>query len=221
MSKKVKKTIQSTKSTKKPPVKSRSKHTPPRFTAKQEKFCQEYMIDLNATQAAIRAGYSKKTAKRTGPENLSKPHISERIAKEKGKLRVKAGITAEMVIDELAKVGFSNIQDYIFEGNVIGDISTVVREKAAAVEAVQVDIRHDGGESKGYTEKVKLKLHSKLNALESLGRHLGIFEADNLQKPIVERGRLTEEELEKRLKQIKEAGNGIDMKSVEGGNGNG
>lgn len=51
------------------------------MTEKQRRFCDEYLIDLNATQAAIRAGYSKKTANRIGPENLSKPVIKEYIEK--------------------------------------------------------------------------------------------------------------------------------------------
>lgn len=50
------------------------------LTARQKRFCDEYLIDLNATQAAIRAGYSKKTANRTGAENLTKPVIKEYVA---------------------------------------------------------------------------------------------------------------------------------------------
>ena len=51
------------------------------LTRKQKKFCHEYLVDLNATEAAIRAGYSKKTARVIGCENLTKPHIAEYIAK--------------------------------------------------------------------------------------------------------------------------------------------
>lgn len=52
-----------------------------KLTAKQQRFCDEYLIDLNATQAAIRAGYSQKTAKQIGQENLTKPDIKEYIEK--------------------------------------------------------------------------------------------------------------------------------------------
>ena len=52
-----------------------------KLTAKQQRFCDEYLTDLNATQAAIRAGYSEKTARQIGTENLSKPYIREYIDK--------------------------------------------------------------------------------------------------------------------------------------------
>ena len=77
-----------------------------RLTSKMEKFCHEYLIDLNATRAAIRAGYSKKTARVIGPENLIKPAVAERIA-ELSKKRVKAtDITAEKVLQAIADISY-------------------------------------------------------------------------------------------------------------------
>lgn len=72
-----------------------------KLTAKQEMFCKEYLIDLNATQAAIRAGYSKKTADRIGPENLSKLVIADRIQELKEVREEKVEITAESVLKNL------------------------------------------------------------------------------------------------------------------------
>lgn len=156
-----------------------------KLTPKQGRFCQEYVIDLNATQAAIRAGYSKKTARSAGQRMLTNVDIQERIARRQKVLEVKTGVRAERVINELARVAFANIKSVLDKGNVIKDISELPDEIAAAVESVQSDIRHDTGDSDGYTEKVKIKLHNKLNALGDLGRHLGIFEKDNKQgKPI-------------------------------------
>lgn len=155
------------------------------LTPKQERFCQEYVVDFNATQAAIRAGYSKKTAKSIGQENLTKPDLREFVAELQKALQKATGIDAQRVINEYVKVGFSNIKAFLEEGNSIRDISQLPDDVAAAVESIQSDIRHDGGDSEGYTEKVKLKLHSKLSALNDLGKHLGIFEKDNEQgKPI-------------------------------------
>jgi len=151
-----------------------------KLTAKQAKFCNEYLIDLNATQAAIRSGYSRKTARKIANENLTKPDIRARIAELQAELQ-KGSVTPQMVIDEFAKVGFSNIQDFIDENNEITDISQLNREIAAAVESIQVDIRHDGGKSKGYTEKIKLKLYNKLHALENISKHLGLYAANNNQ----------------------------------------
>ena len=71
---------------------NRKKAANPRFTARMEKFCQEYLIDLNATQAAIRAKYSKKTANRMASENLSKPVIQARIKELQEELQKKTGI---------------------------------------------------------------------------------------------------------------------------------
>jgi len=71
-----------------------------KLTAKQEQFCHEYLIDLNSTQAAIRAGYSKKTANVIGPENLAKPCIAEVIAKLKAQRIEKTQINAQWVLDQ-------------------------------------------------------------------------------------------------------------------------
>ena len=73
------------------------------LTPKQQAFVQEYLIDLNATQAAIRAGYSEKTANRIGSENLSKPDIAEAIEKAMNERAEKTKTSAEWVIKELAK----------------------------------------------------------------------------------------------------------------------
>ena len=66
--------------------------------------------------------------------------------------------------------------------NEIKDISELPDDVTAAIESIQSDIRHDSGESEGFTEKVKLKCHSKTGALRDLGKHFGIFEKDNKQK---------------------------------------
>ena len=91
-------------------------------------------------------------------------------------------VKADQVIEELKRVAFSNIQDYLDKGNSIRDISQVKREIASPVESIQIDIRHDGGESDGYTEKVKLKLHSKMSALNDLCKHLGLFAKNNTRE---------------------------------------
>jgi len=84
-----------------------------KLTDKQERFCHEYMIDLNATQAAIRAGYSKKTAGHKASALVVNSCIKKKIKELQGGLKESSGVTSQMVIDELKKVGFANIQDYI------------------------------------------------------------------------------------------------------------
>jgi phage terminase small subunit len=75
-----------------------------KLTAKQQAFIKEYLIDLNSTQAAIRAGYSENTAKEIGYENLTKPHIKEAIDKAINKRSEKLQITAEYVLNKLKDI---------------------------------------------------------------------------------------------------------------------
>jgi len=74
------------------------------LTDKQEMFCREYLIDLNATQAAIRAGYSEKTANRTGSENLSKPDVAQRIINLKSARNERVEIKADYVLHRLVEI---------------------------------------------------------------------------------------------------------------------
>lgn len=147
------------------------------LSEKQKKFCREYQIDLNATQAAIRAGYSKKTANEQGARLLANVSI-QAFMKTLIDAQVKrTEITADMVIKELAKVGFANLQDYVKAGFSIEDIQELERDHAAAIESIRV--KQTGGDYP--STEINFKLHDKISALEKLGRHLGIFEKDNEQ----------------------------------------
>lgn len=75
-----------------------------KLTPKQQRFCEEYLIDLNATQAAIRSGYSKHTAQRIGSENLSKPLISDEISRLKSERSENTKIGAAWVLEELVDI---------------------------------------------------------------------------------------------------------------------
>lgn len=153
---------------------------------KQKRFCEEYVIDLNATQAAIRAGYSETTARSIASENLSKPDIQDYLSKLQTELSNKNGDLVQKVIDELVKVGFSNIQDYLGVGNEVKDLSEIDPQKAAAVSSVKKSLTEFGDEETGGTKTViEFKLWDKISALEKLGKHLGIFEADNKQKSAI------------------------------------
>lgn len=156
-----------------------------KLTPKQKRFCQEYVIDLNGTQAAIRAGYSKKTANIQAAQHLTKLSVQNYIQTLQEKKREKMEVTAEMVIAELAKVGFSNIQDLIEEGNTTKDISEISKDKAASVSSIKKITTSGGTEGNEWVkESVEFRLYDKVSALEKLGRHLGIFEKDNGQKSV-------------------------------------
>lgn len=161
---------------------------------KEKRFCEEYIIDLNATQAAIRAGYSDHTARSIGCENLTKPNILEYLGQLQKEISDRNGNLAQRVIDELAKVGFSNIQDYTGVGNDVKDLSEIDPQKAAAVAGVKKSTTTFGDEKTGgVKEVVEFKLWDKIAALEKIGRHLGIFEADNKQKSAVITVNVTDE----------------------------
>ena len=86
---------------------------PMKLTPKQVRFVQEYLIDLNATQAAIRAGYSAKTARVIGHENRTKPDIAAAIEKAMAERAERTKLTADWVVDELRKIAGANMADYL------------------------------------------------------------------------------------------------------------
>lgn len=81
-----------------------------KLTAKQKRFVEEYLVDLNATQAAIRAGYSENTATIIGHENLRKPNISEAIAEARNKLSERSEWSAEQILRDIRQIA-ENVQE--------------------------------------------------------------------------------------------------------------
>ena len=146
---------------------------------KQQRFVDEYLVDLNASQAAIRAGYSVKTARAIGCELLTKPDISAAVAAGQAKLSEKTGITAERVLQELALLGFANMQDYMRagpDGDPVLDFSQLTRAQAAALAEVTVEDFKDGrGEDARDVRRIKFKMSDKRAALVDIGKHLGMF----------------------------------------------
>ncbi len=149
------------------------------LTPKQERFVAEYLIDLNATQAAIRAGYSEKTAQQQGSRLLLNVLVQEAIAKGREKTAAKLEITKERIVEELAKIGFSNMLDYMragTDGDPYLDFSNLTREQAAALAEVTVEDFKDGrGEDARDVRRIKFKLHDKKGALVDMARMLGFM----------------------------------------------
>ncbi len=155
-----------------------------KLTERQRRVCQVYNVGSISKAEAYRKVYkcSKATAATEGPHCLGKPHVKAYLKTLQAKVEAKAEKKAEDVVAELIKIGFSNIKTVLTDNNEIRDISKLPDDIAAAIESIQSDIRHDSGDSDGYTEKVKVKFHSKLHALTDLGKHFGIFEKDNKQQ---------------------------------------
>jgi len=138
-----------------------------KLTAKEQEFCKQYLIDLNATQAAIRAGYSQKTANQIGSENLSKLGIQTEIEKLKNERSERTLITADRVLKEIALLAFSNIKDFVksIDNQItVKDLADISDEAAACI--AELSQSADG--------RIKIKLHNKDSALDKLIKHLGI-----------------------------------------------
>jgi phage terminase small subunit len=146
------------------------------MTPKQRRFVEEYLIDLNATQAAIRAGYSAKTAGQIGDENLKKPQIAAAIGKEMGARSERTQITADNVLRELARIGFSDIRKMFTPlGNLI-PVVDLDDDAAAVLSSVEVVTRRaPGGDSDEVEHVAKIKVWDKQAALVNIGKHLGMF----------------------------------------------
>lgn len=138
------------------------------MTKKQKQFIEEYLIDLNATQAAIRAGYSPDTAKAIGSENLTKPDIRAHIDQAMAERSKRTGVNAERVITELAKIAFINAVDVI-DPKTATVKDTALPEDTAAIQSVKVKTFGEDGLER------EIKMADKLKALELLGKHLGMF----------------------------------------------
>ena len=138
-----------------------------KLTDKQKKFIDEYLVDLNATQAAIRAGYKEKAAYRTGAENLRKPQIQEEIQKRMEERQKRTEITQDMVLQELAAIAFARATDYVsvMGGMVqVKDTDQLSDSQIAAIAGI-----------KETQNGIEVKLGSKEKTLELLGRHLGMW----------------------------------------------
>ena len=141
------------------------------MTKKQKRFVEEYLIDLNATQAAIRAGYSPETAYSIGSENLKKPEIRACIEKAMAERSKRTGINQDRIIMELAKIGLLNPKDLVdfYEATVKEEAA---EEDLAAIASVRVK-RFPTKDGEGIEREIKM--HDKTKALELLGRHFGMF----------------------------------------------
>lgn len=142
-----------------------------KLTFKQGRFVAEYLIDLNATQAAIRAGYSPKTAEIIGHENLRKPKIDAAIQKAMNRREKRVEVSQDRVVTELARVAFGDLRGAVTwgpDGVTLVSSKDLTEDEAAAISEVAETVTKDGGST-------RIKRHDKIKALELLGKHLGMF----------------------------------------------
>lgn len=152
---------------------------------KQERFCYEYCIDLNATQAAIRAGYSKKTASSIGAENLTKPNIKKRISEMQANLAATSGITALKIINEHAKIAFSNASKFRNGWMTMKEFEEISEEDKSCIQEVQTTkTKKFIGEMEIEEEYVKVKLYDKQKSLIELKDILGYNSTQKIEAAV-------------------------------------
>lgn len=157
------------------------------LTARQARFIEEYLVDLNATQAAIRAGYSQKTAYCYGHENLRKPEIQAMIGVRQAELQAAVEVRQKDVLTEYLALAFSDMREHASwgpDGVELTDSTHLTAKAAKAVQEVTSTKRsttRTDAEGASYTTvevQTRIKLYNKQAALRDLAEHLQLFSQD-------------------------------------------
>jgi len=143
---------------------------PCKLTPKQRRFAKEYLIDLNATQAAIRAGYAKKAAFVTGCRLLKNAKVQDEIQKGVTRRDKKTELTQEFIVRELMRVAQVDMKEFVEWGP--DGVTLIESDKVDGSLVKEVSQCKDSKQ---------IKVHDKMKALELLGRHKGLFKDEERQ----------------------------------------
>lgn len=149
------------------------------LTEKQQRFIEEYLVDLNAKQAAIRAGYSEKGAEVTGSKLLANPKVSAAVSTARDQQSQRTLIEADRVIKELAVTALSDLGEVMdFSGDTLRmrPASQIPENARRAISSIKVKRRIEGeGEDAREVEVIEFRMYDKLSALDKLAKHLGLY----------------------------------------------
>lgn len=140
------------------------------LTRRQERFVEEYIVDLNAAKACIRAGYKAVWANKIAAKLVGKISVSLRIEEALAKRSKRTGVTADRVVRELARIGFadlSDISEWDSGGFTLKPSSELSRDDTACIAEMVQTTTKDGG-------SFRVKLHNKVDALKELAKHTGV-----------------------------------------------
>ncbi|EOI3556549.1 terminase small subunit [Cronobacter dublinensis] len=146
------------------------------LTDKQEMFCREYLIDLNATQAAIRAGYSDNTARKIGSENLSKPDIAQRIIDLKSERNERVEVNADYVLRRLVEIDEMDVLDILKDDGglkMVHEWPKVWRTTLSGLDILTTVTNFDETTMENILKKIKWP--DKVKNLELLGKHISVM----------------------------------------------
>jgi phage terminase small subunit len=142
---------------------------------KQTRFVAEYLVDLNATQAAIRSGYSEDTAGKIGSENLQKPEIAAAIAIGKAKQLKSADLSAARVLEELRRLAMIDLRSFFDEHGNLKPVQDLTPEQGAALASFEV-IKKNAEAGDGKIDTIhKFKVWDKPRSLEMLAKHFALL----------------------------------------------
>lgn len=151
------------------------------MTDQRKRFCDRYIQTLNAKESAIYAGYSEHTAASQGWQLLQEDEIQEYLSEKRKEFALKTDISIERVLNEYKKIAFSDIREICTVDGGLKDLSQLDDDSAGAIASIKsFEVKSSENQQLGTNREIKL--HDKIRALEALGKHLGLFEADNSQK---------------------------------------
>lgn len=150
-----------------------------KLTPKQERFVEEYLVDLNATQAAIRAGYSAHTAKQQGARLLTNVDVAQKLGSARERLVERTEISQDRVLKEYAAIAFADIRNAVKWGTAAETIdgkevrcTTIELFDSAGLKPEVAAAISEVSQTK---EGLKVKFHGKQGALDAIAKHLGMF----------------------------------------------
>lgn len=145
------------------------------MTPKEARFVAEYLKDLNATQAAIRAGYSAKTANRIASRLLSKVDIAERVSEKQASQLEAADLTATRTLEEMRRLAFSNVRNLFDDHGNLKPIHTLSEEDAACLAGLEVVKKNITAGDGQMDTVIKVRVWDKPRTLEMLGKHFSVL----------------------------------------------
>ncbi|POW56410.1 terminase small subunit [Candidatus Pantoea alvi] len=152
------------------------------LTDKQEMFCREYLIDLNATQAAIRAGYSEKTSSEQGARLLANVSVQNRISELKAQRNDRIDVDADYVLKRLFEIDQMDVLDILLANGELKPIKDWPKVWRTTLSGM--DVTEMAGEAAGLLKKIKWP--DKVKNLELLGKHVTVQAfKDNVKNELV------------------------------------
>lgn len=153
------------------------------LTLKQQRFCDEYLKSVNGKSAAVRAGYSPKTAAKNACKLLKLPKIQEYLSEKRTALSKELNLDGKQILEEYARIAFFDVGTLYDDNDKLLPLSELAPATKAAIGIEVVETNTGAGDTRIQAKRVvKVSLQSKLAALGALAKHLGLFEKGNQPK---------------------------------------